>query len=151
MSPPLTLTYVKADLFSAPRGSILVHACNTVGFWGGAYCEEHGPNDILGTCLLILGSEEEGYDVACLFTSRFHGKRKDKPEQILKYTKDAVEDLMRKNVGRKELHAWLIKPHLYCESLPKADVIKFGVPWEETEKILKELEVTMTIYTPEVE
>ncbi|KAG7088960.1 hypothetical protein E1B28_012905 [Marasmius oreades] len=149
---PSKLTHVKGDLFSAPPGSILVHACNTVGSWGGgiavafkdrypshfevykAHCEDHGPETLIGTCLLLPG---EVHDVACLFTSRAYGKRKDKPEQILAATKMAVLDLVRQNTGDKGLHA--------C----RFNSGKFGVPWEETEQILQELEVTMTVYNPE--
>ncbi|KAJ7598744.1 hypothetical protein C8J56DRAFT_914868 [Mycena floridula] len=29
------ITYIGGDLFEAPVGSILIHACNTAGSWGG--------------------------------------------------------------------------------------------------------------------
>lgn len=114
------LVYLTGDLFTAPEGSILVHACNTVGSWGGgialvfrdkypvqfelykAYCKEHGQS-LVGTCLLIPG---EKYDIACLFTSRAYGKRKDEPRQILAATKTAVQDLVKQNTGMKKLYAW---------------------------------------------
>ena len=114
------LAYITGDLFSAPRNSILVHACNTRGSWGAgialafrdrypeqyqryrAHCKAHG-QALVGTCLLIPGDE---HDVACLFTSRAYGKYKDTPAEILAATKTAVQDLMEQNIEKKPLHAW---------------------------------------------
>jgi ADP-ribose 1''-phosphate phosphatase len=114
------LTYITGDIFTAPPETILVHACNTLGSWGAgialsfkerypaqfavykAHCKEHG-QALVGSCLVIPG---EGHDIACLFTSRAYGRRKDGPEEILKATKTAVRDLMMQNVDDKELHAW---------------------------------------------
>ena len=106
----------------APPNTILVHACNTQGSWGAgialsfkkkypaqfkvyeAHCEEHG-QALIGTCLLIPG---ETHDIACLFTSRRYGRRKDNPEDILSATQMAVGDLTRQNVNGKALHAWCV-------------------------------------------
>ena len=114
------LTYITGDLFAAPEDAILVHACNTVGSWGGgiatafkerylsqfelykAHCKEHG-QALVGTCLLIPGDK---HNIACLFTSRAYGKRKDQPDEILAATKTAVQDLIKQNTGNKPLHAW---------------------------------------------
>lgn len=114
------LTYITGDLFAAPESVILVHACNTLGAWGGgiattfkakypshfefykAYCEEHG-QALVGTCLLIPGNR---HDIACMFTSRAYGKRKDKPKEILAATRTAVQDLIKQNTNKKPLHAW---------------------------------------------
>jgi ADP-ribose 1''-phosphate phosphatase len=114
------LSYIAGDLFLAPPNSILVHACNTQGSWGAgialafkrnyptqfeqykAHCKEHG-RDLVGTCLLIPG---DVHDIACLFTSRAYGKRKDTPEEILAATQGAVQDLLKQNVQGKALHAW---------------------------------------------
>ncbi|KAF8073563.1 hypothetical protein FPV67DRAFT_753041 [Lyophyllum atratum] len=144
------IVHTIGDLFAAPQGAILVHACNTVGSWGGgialafrdnypaqfevykAHCKAHGQS-LLGTCLLIPG---DTHYIACLFTSRAYGKRKDKPEAILAATKTAVQDLMKQNVDGKELHA--------C----RFNSGKFGVPWVDTEAILKELSTPILIYTP---
>jgi len=65
---------------------------------------EHG-EALVGTCLLIRG---EGHDVACLFTSRAYGRRKDSPREILDATRSAVGDLLRQNKERKTLHAWYV-------------------------------------------
>jgi ADP-ribose 1''-phosphate phosphatase len=114
------ITYISGDLFAAPEGSILVHACNTKGSWGAgialefknrfpdayqqyrAHCLEH--KDLLvGTCLVIPGGD---WSIACLFTSKAYGRAKDKPPQILEATKAALQDLVAQNSERKELHAW---------------------------------------------
>jgi ADP-ribose 1''-phosphate phosphatase len=121
------LTYITSDLFQAPPGSILLHACNTLGSWGAGialsfrhnhpsafhtyqnHCKQAKDEgtDLVGTCLLIRGSgEERGHDVACLFTSRGYGRRKDTPGEILEATRSAVKDLMRQNEEGKALHAW---------------------------------------------
>ncbi|KAG6845607.1 hypothetical protein H0H87_006660 [Tephrocybe sp. NHM501043] len=79
-----------------------------------SFCEKSSPKDLIGTCLLIPG---EKHYIACLFTSRDYGKRKDKPSEILAATS-------RFNSG------------------------KFGVLWEDTEKVLLDLGVSMVVYTP---
>jgi ADP-ribose 1''-phosphate phosphatase len=115
------ISYVSGDLFSAPAGSILVHACNTKGSWGAgialafkqrfpdafkvyrAHCQENG-DSLAGTCLIIDGGS---HYIACLFTSRAYGRNKDSPEQILTATDSALRDLMAQNTDANlELHAW---------------------------------------------
>ncbi|TFK40733.1 ADP-ribose 1''-phosphate phosphatase [Crucibulum laeve] len=144
------LTYVKGDLFSAPDGSILVHSCNTLGSWGAgialtfretypaqfeeyeAHCKSYG-TELIGTCMSIPG---EKHDIACLFTSKAYGRRKDKPEEILDATKEAIQDLMKQNQTGKALHA--------C----RFNSGKFAVAWTDTEAILKDLGVEMVVYEP---
>ncbi|KII91020.1 hypothetical protein PLICRDRAFT_39616 [Plicaturopsis crispa FD-325 SS-3] len=155
MTSPLraSLTYTQGDLFGAPGGSILVHACNTAGKWGAgialefrtrypeafaqynAHCAAHSPDDLVGTCLLLQG--DDAHDIACLFTSRGYGKRKDSPECILAATGQCVANLLTQNAqARKPLHA--------CQF----NSGKFGVPWDATEAILVALGVEMTVYLP---
>ena len=119
------------DLFShAPTGSVLVHACNTQGVWGSgiaaafkarfpraydvyrATCEEYG-DSLLGKTLLINPQEEDtkangggkGYAIACLFTSRRFGKRKDSKDLILQSTKTAVVQL-KELLAQKAVQDW---------------------------------------------
>ena len=117
-----SLVYIEGDLFTAPDNSILVHACNTLGSWGSgialtfrqnypaqfaqykAHCVTHG-QALVGTCLLIPGDK---HDIACLFTSRAYGRRKDKPAEILAATRKALIDLEAKNIYKKALHAWSV-------------------------------------------
>ncbi|KAK1230835.1 ADP-ribose 1''-phosphate phosphatase [Marasmius sp. AFHP31] len=149
------ITHITGDLFKAPTGAILVHACNTLGSWGGgiavafkerypshfetynAHCKAHTSAELIGTCLVLRGGTEGAHDVACLFTSKAYGKRTDTPDEILDATRKAVLDLVRQNEGNKDLHA--------C----RFNSGKFSVPWEDTEQILQELGVKMTIYTPQ--
>lgn len=114
------LTYVSGDIFSSSPRSILVHACNAIGTWGAGislsfrdkypqefeqyktHCKTHGKR-LVGTCLLIKSEE---HDIACLFTSRAYGKKKDTQDEILEATKSAIIDLLAQNTDKKELHAW---------------------------------------------
>jgi len=123
------VTHVTGDLFLAPAGSILVQACNTQGSWGGGiavafkarfpqafsvyntHCTTKDDNRLIGTCLLIRaagGVSGEQHDIACLFTSRRYGARKDTPAQILEATGRSLLDLKRQNMEGKELHAWRV-------------------------------------------
>jgi len=122
------LTYVTGDIFAAPPNTILIHACNTIGSWGAgialafrskypdafevykAHCKAHSNDELIGTCLVIqekpLAEGGNGHDIACLFTSKAYGRRKDSPEEILGATRGAVKDLLSQNSERKPLHAW---------------------------------------------
>lgn len=130
------LLYVPGDLFSAPSNIILVHACNTAGAWGAgialafrekypaqyrvykAHCEKYARLEqsslIVGTCLLIPGDR---HDIACLFTSRGYGRRKDSPDEILSATRTAVQDLMGQNLNAqgKALHAWYVEQETFIK------------------------------------
>ncbi|KAH6613359.1 hypothetical protein F5144DRAFT_401471 [Chaetomium tenue] len=72
MSPArLRITDRTGDLFTAPTNTLLIHACNTIGSWGGgialafrnlypaefrvyrAHCARSTPNQLVGTALLI--------------------------------------------------------------------------------------------------
>ncbi|KAL1672326.1 hypothetical protein EV122DRAFT_224883 [Schizophyllum commune] len=147
------LVYTTGDIFSAPLGSILVHACNTKGAWGSgiaaafkerfprafvvyqAYSKEYGAS-ALGMCLLLPDDDGRGHEIACLFTSKAYGKRKDGPEEILQATRSALSDLVNKNVEGKELHG--------C----KFNSGRFSVPWKDTEGVLRDMGIGMTVYTP---
>jgi ADP-ribose 1''-phosphate phosphatase len=142
------ITTVKGSLFDAPKGSIIIHACNTKGVWGSGIakafaqhfpnafcsyakeCSEHG-SDLLGTCLLI---PEDDYTIGCLFTSRGYGPHKDSPEKILLATEFAVSDLIKKNLEQKALHICKINSGL------------FAVPWHLSLGILKESRANFTVY-----
>lgn len=144
------ITYVKGDLFTAPKGSILIHSANCVGLWGSgiakqfalnfpesykiyrAWCGEQSVLSI-GTCLII--KPEKDYRVACLFTSRGYGRYIDPPDEIIENTKYAVADLIYQNeYDNVELHACKINSGL------------FRVPWKLTEAILEETGKKFTVY-----
>ena len=120
----------EGDLFtSPPRNSIILHACNCLGSWGGGialafkqkfptayetyrkHCLDHSedPRSLIGTCLIIRGASDK-YDVGCLFTSVGYGRNVDSPPMILDATRKAVKDLMKQNEGEsaKEIHSWYV-------------------------------------------
>lgn len=155
------IKYIKGNaLVSTPKKRILIHSCNTNGSWGGgiAYqlavrypraedeymriCDESGSN-LLGQCRLISSnSDKENLVICCLFTSSFGGSSHDSSNDILKYTKYALEDLFSKIKKNEELKD-------YSLEMPKINSGIFGVPWEKTEDILKEFsnDVCFTVYT----
>ena len=142
------VTTIKGNLFNAPKGSILIHACNTRGVWGAGiarefgrrfpmayhtykrYCAAHGPK-LVGTCLLI---PDKGYVIGCLFTSKSYGQYACAPSKILEYTKHAVDDLIRQNTLNLPMHTCKINSGL------------FEVPWPKTKEILKETGQEFTVY-----
>ena len=142
------VTTIKGDLFNAPKGSIIIHACNTQGAWGAGiakdfakrfpkardlyswYCKEYGPS-LLGTCLLLPAGD---HTIGCLFTSKSFGRFVDKPDRILASTKLAITDLIRQYVLKKPLHTCKINSGM------------FGVPWSDTKDILKESEADFVVY-----
>ena len=130
-TPPSKIVVHVGDLFdNAPTGSVLVHACNTQGTWGGgiatafkarfpqayevyhATCKENG-DALLGKALLVDPQEEDtkangggkGYAIACLFTSRKFGKHKDSKDVILQSTKTAVVQL-KGLLAEKRMQDW---------------------------------------------
>lgn len=128
------IKFATGDLFTAPKGSYLVHACNCVGKWGSgiavdfkrrfprahqsyvAYCAGYDPTP--GDVLVL--AEEKGYRVVCLFTSYDYSDRRDSPNKILAATKRA---LMRLPTDAP-IH------------MPLINSGRFGVPWEHTAALL---------------
>jgi ADP-ribose 1''-phosphate phosphatase len=148
MEPMSKVTTIKGNLFDAPKGSIIIHACNTKGVWGsgiaksfavkynGAYnvyraaCLSKG-SALLGTCLLI---PTHNHVVACLFTSKSYGHFVDKPAMILNSTETALADLIKQNVGNLPLHTCKINSGL------------FNVPWRDTKALLKATGQDFVVY-----
>lgn len=142
------ITTIQGDLFTAPKGSIIVHACNTKGVWGSGIakafasrfpkareeysklCQEKGPS-LIGTCLLI---EAGDYTIGCLFTSKNYGAFVDSPQKILEHTQTAMADLIAQNTDNKPIHMCKINSGL------------FNVPWPDTKKVLKEFDREITVY-----
>ncbi|AOW00335.1 ADP-ribose 1''-phosphate phosphatase [Yarrowia lipolytica] len=159
------LTYVQGDLFEeSPRPAVLAHACNCLGSWGsgvaagfkqkfpGAFveykrhCDKYSDDNsaLLGTCQLIETHDAQTGElvyVACLFTSVRFGARVDGPEQIVKQTKLAMQDLQKQLAkmsgpidGNSTVH------------MPKINAGLFRVPWRDTEKVLEEVGQPCTVY-----
>lgn len=142
------VTTIKGNLFDAPKGSIIIHACNTKGVWGSGIakefakrfpkardvyhqlCMEKG-SSLIGTALLIPAGD---YVIAALFTSKNYGQFVDSPDRILKATESALADMIRQNVDNKPLHTCKINAGL------------FNVPWQDTKKLLKATGVDFVVY-----
>jgi ADP-ribose 1''-phosphate phosphatase len=140
---------IQKDLFEAPIGTILAHACNTKGVWGSGIakefakrfpkardeytriCKEKGTS-LIGTCLMI---PVDNHTIACLFTSENYGSFKDSPQQILKNTQDAVAHMIALNRDNKEIHMCKINSGL------------FGVDWNDTKLTLDSFNYPFTVYS----
>lgn len=146
------LTYRKMSLFDAPSGSILVHACNALGIWGHGiavefknrfpeahykhveFCTQfrYSPERILGLAQFILPSSDCPYGIGNLIVSKGFSATKSSPKEILEYTSSALRDLCLKIVytDYSKYGQWPVYSNKFNSGL-------FGVPWEESEKILK--------------
>lgn len=134
------INIIKASLFDAPKGSILVHACNAQGVWGSGIAKEFKKrfpesfqfyhelcndfkSDLLGTT--IICPEENGYVVACLMTSNNYGDFKDPPSEILINTRLALPSLLQEK--NRQIFSCKINAGL------------FNVPWESTQIIIEDI------------
>jgi len=142
------ITTIKGNLFDAPKGSIIIHACNCKGVWGSGIaaqfakrfpkarevysklCSEKG-SSLLGTCLLIPAGD---YIIGCLFTSKNYGSYVDSPQKILESTRKAVRDMIGQNLDDRPMHMCKINSNL------------FKVPWGDTKSVLKEFDKEFTVY-----
>ncbi|KAF2459095.1 hypothetical protein BDY21DRAFT_339746 [Lineolata rhizophorae] len=155
----LQLIDSKGDLFNAPDDTVIIHACNCLGIWGSGiasefkkkypaaykehfeYCKVHkeNPEELRGTAQLIAPCEDSGgpcHYVGCLFTSTRYGKSKDAPVEILSATEQAMMhllELVTKSIAEgnniSELRMCLINSG------------KFGVPFAETSRVLRTIEI----------
>ncbi len=155
----IRITHHTGDIFAAPRSTLLIHACNTIGSWGGgialafhaaypaayqiyrAHCLRSTPNQLIGTALLIppvpsaQGREKErGHYIGCLFTSRRYGKTRDTPEEILEATGPAVRALMGM-VARLEREG---RGEVAAVRMCRINSGLFAVPWEESQRVVEE-------------
>lgn len=139
---------VKGSLFSAPKGSIIIHACNTKGVWGSGIakafaikfpkardhyaqvCQAEG-SSLLGKCLLI---PTNNYVIGCLFTSKNYGQYVDTPDKILAATRLSIAHLILQNEAKLPMHMCKINSGL------------FRVPWQKTKSILKETNAEFVVY-----
>jgi ADP-ribose 1''-phosphate phosphatase len=93
------IVYVNDDLFNAPKGSILAHACNCQGVWGSGVAKQFAERfpesyeDYKIVCkvlkketipgLACVLKYENGHIVIALFTSENYGEKVDAPDVIL--------------------------------------------------------------------
>ena len=138
-----TILNKKGSLFDAPPGSMLIHAVSTKSVWGSGiakqfkvrfpksfefykeFCQEEGEK-LIGVAMEC--PEENGYTVLNLVTSIDYGANKDSKDKILASTRVALDNFfwIHKGGFHGELHSCKFNSGL------------FGVPWNETEKILIE-------------
>jgi ADP-ribose 1''-phosphate phosphatase len=166
----LQLTYHQGDMFAeVPPDTVLVHACNTQGQWGAgiakafkqkypnAYTEHHDfcakknnkSNPLpTGTAQLLAPRDgDQQHWIGCVFTSAKYGKGKDKPDQIIKNTAKSVPMLLEL-ISQVDEEVSTIR-------MCKINSGKFGVSWEKTEEVLRNIDLkphwrtTIEIWEPE--
>lgn len=142
------IKYSKKSLFSADKGTVLVHAVNGQGVWGSGIAKEFKemyPEDYkdyakdckfsIATTILTRNK------IGCLVTSWSYGKDVDKPGTIIVNTVGALRDLIRQ----------LPLTTKYVSN--KFNSGLFNVPWETTEAILNHFveayNLDWTVYTNE--
>jgi len=147
----ISLTHHTGDIFAAPDSSVLIHACNTKGSWGAgialafktaypnAYTAYHtrciSKSVQTGTCLLIAPCETDTgpkHWIACLFTSKAYGRKKDAPEEILRNTGSAVKELLVQVMQAREG-----EEKVGGLRMCRINSGKFGVEWERTKVVLE--------------
>ena len=148
--------YVKGDNLKAenfPR--TLVHSCNCNGTWGGGIAyqlalkypdAERGYTEkckryvvgLLGKSLLLRTKKDPNLIIGRLFTDAFGGYDQN-ASLILKYTKKALQNFSSQLEQDPKLLDYQI-------IMPKINSGIFGVPWEQTEKLLEESTENFTVY-----
>ncbi|KAK4034117.1 hypothetical protein C8A01DRAFT_49428 [Parachaetomium inaequale] len=156
-SARLRITDRTGDLFAAPPSTLLIHACNTLGSWGGgiavafrtlypdafkvyrAHCARSTPDQLIGTALLIPPQNGRGkkHYIGCLFTSRRYGKARDPPMVILQATVPAMRHLVELVVAEEERTGVKIGEVRMC----RINSGLFAVPWERSKRALEEMEL----------
>lgn len=141
----MSIIYKKGSLFDAPKGSVLVHACNAQGMWGSGIAKQFAErfpqsyDEYKVICTLpdfevgqafVLNIENE-YRIGCLITSSNYGQLCDPKEIILKSTRTALLDILG---ATNKLSCFIVEGQDIHSCKFNAGL--FGVPWEETEKML---------------
>lgn len=151
------------DLFDAPTGSILIHACNCAGNWGAgiakefktlypkafemykSHCDNHTADSLLGTALVIPPCEVaercSQHYIGCLFTSKFTGRQKSPRSQILAATDASMRELLA------IIETYNDMTGVY---MCKINSGLFRVPWRETKEVLEGLELDFPLSSYEV-
>lgn len=148
------ILHIKKDLFTAPRGSIVLHATNCKGIWGNGiaktfaikypkaykeyelHCKNSGTN-LAGKALLIPTAN---YTIGCLFTSKKYGMFKDSADTILNNTLDSLIDLIHQLYKNSpNTFNGIVDVHM-----PKINSGLFAVPWKDTEKVIKKVDDLLT-------
>lgn len=147
------INHKNMSLFSAPKETVIVHACNSQGVWGSGIAKpfkEQYPQSYLDYNRFVAAANEqrgtatglgslsdfhvaEPHWVGWIVTSHDYGPKKDSPEQIKINTTLALRDLCRK--------IYLSHPG---DTYPIIEVYSnkfnsglFNVPWEDSQLILQ--------------
>lgn len=145
------IQYKKMSLFDAPKGSVIIHACNSQGMWGSGIAKEfahrypesykhyvqfcNNYNVLSGSACGYSGMsiypKDENHWVGWIVTSHDYGNKKDNPELIKIHTTLALKNLLD---VFDNTHSKLEKINIYSNKFNSG---LFNVPWEESELILK--------------
>lgn len=153
-SKQLHLAYHKGDMFKgAPKGCVLIHACNTQGNWGAGiakvfkqqysdafadhhrYCaKDHSKSNPVPTgTAQLLAPRDAGKQhwIGCVFTSARYGRGKDKPDVIVQNTGKSIQMLLEL-ISQVDDEVSEIR-------MCKINSGKFGVPWEKTRDAIQSI------------
>lgn len=161
------IKYVKGSLFDAPKDAILVHACNTRGVWGSGIAKEFKKRyevaferyrsaclrdgAVTGNTAMVRDGVAVGVGkvmgtgtrIACLLTSRDYGDKRDDVPTIKVNTALALNHLVQE---------YLAPGNKFASN--KFNSGLFGVPWADTEEILKvfveRYNLDWTVYDPDL-
>lgn len=159
---------------SPSKINVLVHACNCKGSWGAGvaaifaqqypscykshkqYCGQfkQDSSQLLGTSQIIESSETDPGQkalgslslVVCLFTSDFFGHKKLGADDIVHYTKLSLQDLQAKLQTYPKFQDLDRIDDKVVLNMPKINSGLFGVPWPQTEEVLKQFDFAINVY-----
>jgi ADP-ribose 1''-phosphate phosphatase len=163
--PKFKVVEHEGDIFDAPDNAVLIHACNCIGSWGGGiaaafkerypeafdlyqqHCKDSTPAKLIGTALLIPPSEEDGpkHWVGCVFTSKKFGKARDSPQQILRNTQPAMEDLIEQ-IAQTVKSGGAVSEIRICY----INSGLFRVPWERSKAIIEDIKISDDLNVHEI-
>lgn len=139
------VSYKKMSLFDVPKGSYIVHACNSQGVWGSgiavdfkrlyphAFAVYH--RACQGNSSFALGKSwsiwDETHHIVCLIVSQGYGKTKSAEADILAHTKTALTSHLD-YVTNHDKECKVIYSNRFNSGF-------FAVPWPKTEAVLKEV------------
>lgn len=143
------IEYRKMNLFDAPESSLLISAYSCKGVMGAGIAKEFKlryekfwkvyknicllpVSENIGTSFIMYHSLNK-ISLGGLFTSKGYGKFKDSKDEILKNTKSAIIDLIENSIPATDYTSC---GEIYSNKFNSG---LFGVPWEETENVLKEV------------
>lgn len=127
---------LKGNLFDyLNKEDIFLQACNGQGNWGAGIAKDfarHFPLSYyahqkkvhkVGDGYLL---QEDGYQLGCIITSKFYGKRKDSPREILINTYVSIIKLINS-----------IDSDIITIQSPKINSGLFATPWDKTARVIQ--------------